>query len=326
MKTHCIRTTARYGILLFIPLLASCSGQLNKKEKDTSTSGMVTIGADYEYEPVTTAEIEVFQALYNRAKIRTVFTTEDSAFALLLKDSVRLIIASRKLTPDEENYFHSLKLYPEQMKVATDALVLIVNKINTDTLFTLQQLKSVFMGKDSNWMQAGEVHSGSAPRAGNDSSSGKLRIVFDYENSGNSRYIIQHLAENGKLPDYCYTLHGNTEVINYVSKNRNALGIIGVNWISNIYDTSVIRNLREVNIIAISKKESPSLNDFFKPYPENIQYGYYPLCRDVYIVSREAYTGLGSGFFSFVTSNRGQRIIYRDGLAPIAQISHTISF
>ncbi len=42
----------------------------------------------------------------------------------------------------------------------------------------------------------------------------------------------------------------------------------------------------------------------------------YPLYREVYIISKEAYTGLGTGFTAFVASERGQRIVLKLGLVP----------
>jgi phosphate transport system substrate-binding protein len=42
----------------------------------------------------------------------------------------------------------------------------------------------------------------------------------------------------------------------------------------------------------------------------------YPLRRQVIIISREARTGLGSGFATFVASDKGQRIILKAGMVP----------
>jgi phosphate transport system substrate-binding protein len=42
----------------------------------------------------------------------------------------------------------------------------------------------------------------------------------------------------------------------------------------------------------------------------------YPLRRDIYIISREARTGLGSGFASFVAGQKGQLIFQKSGLMP----------
>jgi phosphate transport system substrate-binding protein len=45
----------------------------------------------------------------------------------------------------------------------------------------------------------------------------------------------------------------------------------------------------------------------------------YPFLRDLYIVSREARAGLGTGFATYVASDDGQRIILRSGLMPATQ-------
>jgi phosphate transport system substrate-binding protein len=42
----------------------------------------------------------------------------------------------------------------------------------------------------------------------------------------------------------------------------------------------------------------------------------YPFVREVYMNSRESFTGLGSGFVSFVSGEKGQRIILKSGLVP----------
>jgi len=42
----------------------------------------------------------------------------------------------------------------------------------------------------------------------------------------------------------------------------------------------------------------------------------YPLQRNIYVISREARTGLGSGFASFVAGQKGQLIFYKSGLLP----------
>lgn len=302
-------------IVSLLLLLGACTPGANNKVKDTSTSGSITIASDHEFELLTKAEIDVFTYLYTNSKIRPVYKTEDSAFDLLLKDSVRLIVASRKLTAQEENYFNNKKLYPEQVKIASDALAFIVNNKNSDTLLTTDELKAIFGGQDSLWQQLN-----------NKGGKGKITVVFDYNNSANASYIQQKLMQGKRFPSYCFALHGNRQVIDYVSKNENAVGIIGVNWISNEYDTTTIEALKAIKVVSLSSQKSSSSTDYYKPWPEYIATGQYPLSRDIYIISREAYTGLGSGFLSFVKSDKGQRIIFREGLLPVRMPSHNIHF
>jgi phosphate transport system substrate-binding protein len=56
--------------------------------------------------------------------------------------------------------------------------------------------------------------------------------------------------------------------------------------------------------------------NFCKPYQGYIAERSYPFCRDVYMISRETFSGLGTGFVSFVAGDQGQRIILKSGLVP----------
>lgn len=295
-------------------LVIGCNIQPDTKQKDLPTAGHICICADHEFELLTRAELEVFSSLYADATIKPLYKTEDSAFDLLLKDSVRLIVAGRKLSSSEEKYFHDKKLNPGQYKIAGDAVTFIVNNNNADTLLSVDELKAVFAGQDSTWQQL------------NNKFAGKIEVVFDYENSANAAYIQNKLINGGHFPAWCFALHGNRQVMDYISKNKNAVGIIGVNWISDEYDTAVIRALTTIKVMALAVHKSTKMSDYYKPWPVYIQSGQYPLSRNIYIISREAYTGLGSGFLAFVTSDKGQRIVYREGLVPARMPSQTIHY
>lgn len=293
------------GCTLFI---YSCGGQSSgKSHTDTPTSGMLNMAADDSYQPTVDAEKEVFQALYVNTTIHVRYEPEDSLFADLAHDSARVIVAGRKLTNQEESYFKSEQLFPEQVKIATDALAFIVNNDNPDTMLCVDKIKAIFKG-DSLWDSPGN---------------GKITVVFDHENSSNSRYIRENLMSGTTFPSYCFALHSNPQVIDYVSKNKQALGVIAVNWISNDYDSATEGFLSKVKIVWVSATKD---GQHFQPYQYYIKTGDYPLCRDVYMIKTEPYVGLGSGFLSFVTSDKGQRIIYREGILPATIPTHIISF
>ena len=56
--------------------------------------------------------------------------------------------------------------------------------------------------------------------------------------------------------------------------------------------------------------------EYYKPYQAYIALKHYPLIRDVYSISREARAGLGTGFASFIASDKGQMIVRRAGMLP----------
>ena len=67
---------------------------------------------------------------------------------------------------------------------------------------------------------------------------------------------------------------------------------------------------------------------FYQPYQAYIAQKSYPLVRDIMMISREARSGLASGFMAFVASDKGQRIVLKSGLVPatmpirIVEINH----
>jgi len=89
--------------------------------------------------------------------------------------------------------------------------------------------------------------------------------------------------------------------------------VIGVNWISDKDDTTHLGFLKSFKILEI---ESSTSREYYKPYQAYIAQKFYPLWREVYIISKEAYTGLGTGLTAFIASERGQRIVLKFGLVP----------
>jgi phosphate transport system substrate-binding protein len=130
------------------------------------------------------------------------------------------------------------------------------------------------------------------------------------------------------LPEYCYSAGSSPAVIDYVEKHPNALGIISVNWISDSDDSITHNFLGRVNVVGITPEEFSEGDEFFTPHPAYVANKSYPFIREVYAVSRETFSGLGSGFINFVTHDQGQRIVLKMGMVPanmpirLVQIRH----
>ena len=115
------------------------------------------------------------------------------------------------------------------------------------------------------------------------------------------------------LSSNCYALNSDSAVIQYISRGKNSIGVIGVNWISDLEDTTHLSFLKSFRVMEIEDTVS---REYFKPFQAYIAQKFYPLWREVYIISKEAYTGLGTGLTAFIASERGQRIVLKFGLVP----------
>ena len=142
---------------------------------------------------------------------------------------------------------------------------------------------------------------------------GKISVVFDNAGSANARYMQDTLLEGKRFASNVFAVKSNPEVVEYVSKNKNAIGVLSVNWISDSKDTLTQSFLKEIKVVGISKDDS---SEAFKPYQAYIKTKDYPFTRSVYMINRQTRYGLGMGFVSFVAGQSGQLMILKAGLIP----------
>ena len=301
----------RQFVLLFIVMavsLSACQQKPKDGRTDTYTSGVVAIAADESFQPIVQEEIDVFESLYPLAGIVPHYVTEVEAVNLLLKDSLRLAITSRRLTPDELYSFNSRKFFPQQIKIATDGLALITNLANPDTLISVDAIRGILTGEKTRWKDIYPT-----------SRLGEIQLVFDNKNSSTVRFAIDSICRGKDLSGNVSALKTNKEVIDYVSETPGAIGIIGVNWLSDKNDSTGLSFNKEVHVMSVSHSTRPTPENSYKPYQAYLFYGDYPLCRDIYVLVNDPRNGLAWGFSGFLTSQRGQLIILKSGLLPATQ-------
>ena len=297
---------------LFLVVAMSLTACKQKPPKDgrtdTYTTGTVAIAADESFQPIVQEEIDVFESLYPEADIIPHYVTEVEAVNLLLKDSLRLVIASRKLTPEEKESFNSRKFFPQEIKIATDGLALITNLENPDSLISVDNIRSILVGEKTRWK---DIYP--------ESRLGDIHLVFDNKNSSTVRFAIDSICHGKQLAGNVSALKTNKEVIDFVSKTPSAIGIIGVNWLSDRNDSTGLSFNKEVRVMSVSYSTQPTVANSYKPYQAYLYYGDYPLARDIYALVNDPRNGLCWGFSGFLQSHRGQLIIQKSGLLLATQ-------
>lgn len=314
--TPCFLLPLGTGLIVLCFLFFSSCNNLS-----TPTQGKQKIFIDESYQPLLDAEIEVFEGLYKNSDIEPVYKPERDVINDFLNDTCRIIVMGRDLNQKEKDFFTSKKLSPVSTKIAVDALAFITNKSNPLVNLTFNELEDIFSGKTNNWKLLDSsiparttVQSGGKDKSPQDTS---ITIVFDNEKSCNVRLVKEKLLNGGSFPANCFALKTNPEVIDYVSKNKNTIGIIGVNWISDKEDSAIIGFLDKINVLGVSSEENPG--EFFQPYQAYIYNGEYPFCRNMHIINGEGRSGLGTGFAAFIAGEKGQLIILKAGMVPATQ-------
>ncbi len=221
-----------------------------------------------------------------------------------MNDSVKVIATSKKLTDYQVQYLRDTQIIARTTTFAYDALALVTNKENKDTLLKYNAIKDLFLGNLHSWKEIN-------PK----SKLGDISVIFDNSRSGNVRYFKELFEIKDSLPKNFFAVNNNAEVINYVSKNPDALGIVSVNWISDKDDSLSMSFINKINVIAVSQQ---FINDgsYYRPYQGFIYDKSYPFVREIYLISRETFAGLGSGFINWACGEKGQRIVLKSGLVP----------
>jgi len=300
----------------FLLIMASCTGGTKKGPDETPTRGNIKIEADESFQPIIDTEVFTFTHLYDNAKIATSYKPEFDIIKDFMNDSIKVIVSSKKLTDDQIQYLRDTLVIARTTAFAYDALALVTNKANHDTLIKYNTVRDIFLGKVKNWKDIN-------PK----SKFGDIRVIFDNTKSGNIRYFKELFEVSDTLPENFYAVNNNAEVIDFISRNPDGLGIISVNWISDKDDSLSMSFINKINVVAVSQQY---VNDgsYYRPYQGSIYDKSYPFTREIYFISRETFKGLGTGFIQFATAEQGQRIVLKSGLVPatmpirLVQVKH----
>ena len=256
-------------------------------QNDTYNEGEVSVYVEESITPIFEDINTVFKSKYPNAIVHMVPASENKILRLLLADSTRLAFLPRKFNTEEEAHFEG-KVIPKQTPIAKDAIIFIVNKESHDSLVKYDDIVNLLKNEKSEQI-----------------------LVFD---NINSSLVNQFKKEAGiKQPGKnVYFLPTTARVVDYISRSKNAIGIVGINWLLQP-DDSLAKYTKDIKSLAVWNAKE---NTYFKASQSTIADGTYPLIRELYMIDLQGKHGLGKGFTSFAASDIGQRIVLKSGLMP----------
>jgi phosphate transport system substrate-binding protein len=302
------------SVLIMLMIGFACSNRTGNKITETPTSGNIRIIADSSFQPLVETEISTFTGLYKYAHITPIYASEKDLISAFLNDSVKVVVTAWEPSAQQKELLLNTQVVVRTTNVAFDAIALVLNKANKDSLLTWDNVNDLFTGKLTDWKAINPA-----------SDCGKMSTVFDNEKSTNIRYFKEEFKLEGQLPSSFYSVKSNEEVIDYVSKNKGAIGLVSVNWICDKEDSTMRAFSNKIKIAAISQRFLEK-GSYFLPVQGSIYDKTYPFTRKINLVSRESFAGLGSGFINWLPSEQGQRIILKSGLVPATMPIRLIKF
>ncbi|MNG60307.1 PBP superfamily domain protein [compost metagenome] len=290
----------KYSVILVmlslcVGLLLSCKDRAkNNKGSEDILTGKLPVLVDQTLLPIIKESADVFESSYPNSSLEIMARPEIKAVNALMSDSAYVIVLTRKLNSQEDDYFKKRGIQPKIFQMASDAVVLINNRNSTDTIMPQKNVKSLLEGNLSG-----------------------QRLIFDNANSSTLRFLKDYFKIEKIDPKAVSAMRDSEDVMKYISENANAVGVIGYNWYLKAVEknSQLLDKIRTLSIENVSAGADKA--HFYKPSQSTIADGVYPFIRPVYIMNYQPNMGLGLGFSAFLTGDRGQRIVLKAGLVPV---------
>jgi phosphate transport system substrate-binding protein len=209
--------------------------------------------------------------------------------AALINGSTDIANSSRPIKPSElAKVKAKYKKNVVEIPCAKDGVSVFLNKGNTVSELTIQQLGDIFSGKITNWKQVGGADA-------------KIQLYGRESSSGTFEFFKEHVVKTDFSPA-CQTLPGTAAIVNAVKKDKYSIGYGGAAYAEGVKDCKV-------------KKDAKSKG--YLPTAATIKNKTYPISRYLYMYLKSRPTGETKAFIDWVLSPEGQKLVVETGYFPV---------
>lgn len=194
----------------------------------------------------------------------------------LIDGTCDIALSSRSIKESEMQKAMSRKVEPKAHIVALDGIAVIVHPSNPIKGLNKKQLKEIYTGKISDWSLLG-------------GGKGKIVVISRDTSSGTFEAFRERALDNAKVRADALMQASNQAVSSVVAKTPQAIGYIGIAYIS-----------REVKAIEI---------EGVLPAKETVLLNKYPIARPLFMYTNGKPQGLVKDFLDFIKSPEGQKLV-----------------
>jgi len=219
-----------------------------------------------------------------------------TGFAALINGTCDIAMSSRGIEEAEAKQAKANNIFPVEYKVGLDGLIIIVNPKNPINKLTLAQVRDIFMGTIKNWKELG----------GRDK---KIVILSRESNSGTHMFFKEHVLRQGnkKGPEEfsprALLMPSSQAIVNEVVQNPNALGYVGIGYLS-----------PELKALDIAKKKG---GKYIKADIDSVLSDKYPISRPLFLYASSKDNPTVNAFVGYALSDEGQVLVRKLDFVPI---------
>ena len=234
--------------------------------------------------PVAQVTAEAYMKAHPGVNISLSGGGSGNGIKALIDGSTDIANASRFIKDKEVKLAQGKGIYPVPHRIAIDAIVPIVHVDNPVADLSAEQLSLIYQGKIKNWKEVG----------GND-----LKIVVVSRDTSSGTYEVweEKVLHKAKVTPRAQLQASNGAVIQTVSKNRYAIGYIGLGYLN--------KSVRALTVGGTEATVATALS------------GAYPVARPLFMFTNGWPRGTVSDFINFVVSTEGQALVRKEGFVPL---------
>ncbi len=246
--------------------------------------GNVVIKGSTTVLPVAQAAAEAYMKIHKNVNISLSGGGSGDGIKALIDKSTDIANSSREIKKQEMDLAKKRGVNPVAHTVAIDAIIPIVHPKNKVQNLSLDQLSQIYQGKITNWREVGGDN---------------LTIVVVSRDSSSGTYESWgYLVLNGaKVTPRAQLQASNGAVVQAVSKNRYAIGYIGIGYLN-----------KSVNALTVGGVQASAKTALAKEYP---------IARPLYMYTNGTPKGETEGFIKFLLGKKGQEIVKKEGFVPV---------
>ena len=293
------------SLLIVVALvLAGCSSSTTTPTPTTTApalSGSIKIIGSNTVTPLSSVWAEDFMKMNPKVSIAVSGPGSGVGIAALIDGTTDICQSSRLITSSEIDKAKTNGVNPYEIKVANDALSVVVNPSNPVSELTIAQLSAIYTNKITNWKELG----------GNDT---PIVAMGRDTNSGTHVFFKEHVVQMASLPTEDKKLEYGSKVlllpsteegVSQVASNPNAIFYAGLGYVT-----------KQVKPLAIKKTAS---DPAVKPSVETALNGTYPIARPLLFYTNGAPAGVIKAFIDYCLSVEGQKKVTEVGYVPLAK-------
>lgn len=237
--------------------------------------------------PVVQKAGEAFMAAHPDMELSISGGGSGNGIKALIEKQCDIAMSSRDIKAKEVEAAKKNGVNPTRTTIAVDAIVPVVNPANGITELSSAQLRDIYNGKITNWKEVG----------GTDA---KIVVISRDTSSGTFECWQELIMKEERVAPSALMQASNGAVVQTVSKNKNAIGYVGLGYVDKSTKGLKVNNVTANAQSALSKQ--------------------WPIARELFVFTNGTPAGAAKAFVDYLLDpGKGQKNVLEVGYVPLGK-------